>query len=565
MSLPFICSGCELCSLLQAQAFGQGADSWYLRRCSSCWQQHAKLYTQQAICYSSKQQQEHSNSLPKPRQQHHSSHVVVQDSQQSNQQRARASHFCNTCAPKGSVTETASSSQLISALDLAAGQPELSAPLAAGAKAAAGQSRSSRFSRRSFFTSNRTCCPATIHPRSSFVPAVVLAPQGLQPAVAHQQEAEAGADVCAEQRTKLQWEVSAGQAVSQALAAAGLPATSWVSGAGPRQAADIIKVAAAATAAAASLGDGLAVNTAGPNAVAAQYRQRSASAGLSPPDNADASNVPGLLLQSPSTTTSNIEQQGKTFPQPIAPDSRPAGAVTSCCTPRSAERNSNSRRDVLSNSSSGCSIRRPGSAPCATQPLAGWQAKLGELEAACWQAEQLMLQAPTRAQRSAALDLAVELREDVARIQQANRLQLKMQRTAQLRQGVPPAVLGAAAAAAAAAAEAACTRDGDEGSGPMAAGREHAVSPGTAAAERSHVLRMLKHPGRQLQQLRQVPHNNAGKTAGGGSDSRRDGYEALKQLPINSWRQRRQQEAAWQVAMRQELAALQAEARSMQL
>jgi hypothetical protein len=44
------------------------------------------------------------------------------------------------------------------------------------------------------------------------------------------------------------------------------------------------------------------------------------------------------------------------------------------------------------------------------QPLAAWQLKLAELEAACRDAEQLMLQAPTRAERSAALDLAGELK-----------------------------------------------------------------------------------------------------------------------------------------------------------
>ncbi|WIA13687.1 hypothetical protein OEZ85_007247 [Tetradesmus obliquus] len=79
------------------------------------------------------------------------------------------------------------------------------------------------------------------------------------------------------------------------------------------------------------------------------------------------------------------------------------------------------------------------------QPLAAWQAKLAELEVACRNAEALMLQAPTRAERSAALDLAVELREDIARIRQANRLQLKMQRSTLLRQGVPPAAVGVAA------------------------------------------------------------------------------------------------------------------------
>jgi hypothetical protein len=36
--------------------------------------------------------------------------------------------------------------------------------------------------------------------------------------------------------------------------------------------------------------------------------------------------------------------------------------------------------------------------------------------------------------------------------------------------------------------------------------------------------------------------------------------EALKQLPIDDWRQRQRQEAAWQAPLRQELAALQAEA-----
>jgi hypothetical protein len=43
------------------------------------------------------------------------------------------------------------------------------------------------------------------------------------------------------------------------------------------------------------------------------------------------------------------------------------------------------------------------------QPLAAWQLKLAELEEACRNAEQLMLQTPTRAERSAALDLAGEL------------------------------------------------------------------------------------------------------------------------------------------------------------
>jgi hypothetical protein len=37
-------------------------------------------------------------------------------------------------------------------------------------------------------------------------------------------------------------------------------------------------------------------------------------------------------------------------------------------------------------------------------------------------------------------------------------------------------------------------------------------------------------------------------------------YAVMKQLPIDEWRQRRQQEAAWQAALRQQLAALQAEA-----
>jgi hypothetical protein len=56
------------------------------------------------------------------------------------------------------------------------------------------------------------------------------------------------------------------------------------------------------------------------------------------------------------------------------------------------------------------SSSRPGSAPCAIMaPLAGWQAKLAELEAACRNAEQLMLMAPTRSERSAALDLAGEV------------------------------------------------------------------------------------------------------------------------------------------------------------
>jgi hypothetical protein len=41
-------------------------------------------------------------------------------------------------------------------------------------------------------------------------------------------------------------------------------------------------------------------------------------------------------------------------------------------------------------------------------------------------------------------------------------------------------------------------------------------------------------------------------------------YEKLKRLPIDTWKQRRQQEAAWQAALRQELAALQAEVRDGQ-
>ncbi|WIA33837.1 hypothetical protein OEZ86_006944 [Tetradesmus obliquus] len=90
------------------------------------------------------------------------------------------------------------------------------------------------------------------------------------------------------------------------------------------------------------------------------------------------------------------------------------------------------------------------------QPLAAWQAKLAELEVACRNAEALMLQAPTRAERSAALDLA-------------------------------------------------------------------------------------------------------GVTAGGKLASRLDDYAAVRQLSAGEWRQHRRQEAAWQAALRQELAALQAE------
>jgi hypothetical protein len=37
-------------------------------------------------------------------------------------------------------------------------------------------------------------------------------------------------------------------------------------------------------------------------------------------------------------------------------------------------------------------------------------------------------------------------------------------------------------------------------------------------------------------------------------------YETLQQLPIDGWRQHKRHEAAWQAALRQEMAALQAEA-----
>jgi hypothetical protein len=111
---------------------------------------------------------------------------------------------------------------------------------------------------------------------------------------------------------------------------------------------------------------------------------------------------------------------------------------------------------------------------------------------------------------------AVELREDIARIRQANRLQLKMQRTALLRQGVPPA-------AATAAAEAATDADGVVNSsgrpvGKLSAARAQAVELGAAAAEHNHVLRVSRHPGMQLQQLsqlqRQQHHSDTGFKAG---------------------------------------------------
>ena len=47
--------------------------------------------------------------------------------------------------------------------------------------------------------------------------------------------------------------------------------------------------------------------------------------------------------------------------------------------------------------------------------------------------------------------------------------------------------------------------------------------------------------------------------AGGRLASRLDDYAAVSRLSTDEWRQHRRQEAAWQAAMRQELAALQAE------
>ena len=36
-----VCSVCQLCSMLQAQAFGLGCTDWFERRCSHCWKVHA--------------------------------------------------------------------------------------------------------------------------------------------------------------------------------------------------------------------------------------------------------------------------------------------------------------------------------------------------------------------------------------------------------------------------------------------------------------------------------------------------------------------------------------------
>jgi hypothetical protein len=95
---------------------------------------------------------------------------------------------------------------------------------------------------------------------------------------------------------------------------------------------------------------------------------------------------------------------------------------------------------------------------------------------------------------------AVELREDIARIRQANRQQLKMQRMQQLQQGVPAAAL-AAARPTDVMLHNNMTRGGGGCSGTPSAARRHAPSPGAAAAEHNHVLRVSKHPGLQVQQV----------------------------------------------------------------
>lgn len=115
---------------------------------------------------------------------------------------------------------------------------------------------------------------------------------------------------------------------------------------------------------------------------------------------------------------------------------------------------------------------------------------------------------------------AVELREDIARIRQANRLQLKMQRSALLGQGVPPAAVGVAATTP-------CAADGVNCSGKVCWGPSAACKPAScsgaaaaSAAEHNHVLRVSRHPGLKVQQQSQLRQwqqdcsSGAGVTAG---------------------------------------------------
>lgn len=250
-----LCSGCELCSVLQAQAFGQGLSSWYLRRCSSCWQQHAKLHTQQAVCQRLLQQQRHSSSQPASIQQHSgSSTAEVQDGWQSSQQLQHANLPCmhNNDAAEHQVPYSANSnsSSLIQALDLAGDALSSPTPPAAVLRAtsAAGNSRSSRPASHHYphSASSRTCqhdgpnhTSSSSH--SSTSREVQNNQQGLQTATAgssQQRCKHADATTSAEQQaacnrpSRVQFEVNANPSASQALdeagsaVAAGLPGAS---------------------------------------------------------------------------------------------------------------------------------------------------------------------------------------------------------------------------------------------------------------------------------------------------------------------------------------------------
>jgi hypothetical protein len=199
-----------------------------------------------------------------------------------------------------------------------------------------------------------------------------------------------GVASCGEQKTRQRWEADAAYAVSQAPAAAGIPATALVSGAGPREAADILTVAAAA--AGTDCSSSAAVES---NVSREEVQQLHSRHGGHPQSSLDSSGgrtQPAWAnQQTTSTATDSRQLRRESHAQPT-----PAAAA--------APDSSNKAGDGSSSSSS----VRPGSAPCAMQPLASWQSRLAELEAACRNAEQLMLQAPTRAERSAALDLAGE-------------------------------------------------------------------------------------------------------------------------------------------------------------
>jgi hypothetical protein len=283
-----------------------------------------------------------------------------------------------------------SSSRLIQALDLADDTLHvLAEPVGAVAKLranpAAGNSRHRRPARLpvNVTDSSTPNCPARYnHSSDSRRTAQQNSALGSKPAEACQQQQQqvsqlhgGGQGDDGALGARLQWEADAVHAVSQALAAAGLPATALVSGAGPREAADILTVMSAAAAAGAAVaGADYGGSAAVGNACREEVQQLHSMRAAWPQSS------------SGSTDAQNSAAWHATHTQPTPP----AAAAP--------------------DSSSNVSSRsiRPGSAPCAMQPLAAWQLKLAELEAACRNAEQLKLQAPTRAERSAALDLAGE-------------------------------------------------------------------------------------------------------------------------------------------------------------